>query len=84
VQDQTQPTVQIACPLISYQTIYLIQITWKQCGVSLRYSKITERVKVNEHTFCKLQISAIVFAVSAARFRSDEYMAAGLASLDSR
>jgi hypothetical protein len=39
---------------------------------------------VNEHTSGKLQIFAIVLAVSAARFRSDEYMAAGLASLDNR
>jgi hypothetical protein len=46
--------------------------------------KNNRKGQMNEHTFCKLQISAIVFAVSAARFRSDEYMAAGLASLDSR
>jgi hypothetical protein len=36
------------------------------------------------YTFGKLQILAIVSAVSAARFRSEEYMAAALTSLDNR
>jgi hypothetical protein len=40
--------------------------------------------KKNALTFDTSQSFAMVSAVSAARFKSEEYMAAGLASFDSR
>lgn len=41
-------------------------------------------ISTKPHTLDTSQAAAIVCAVSAARFRSEEYTAAGLASLDSR
>jgi hypothetical protein len=43
-----------------------------------------KKKKKNALTFDTSQSFAMVSAVSAARFKSEEYMAAGLASLDSR
>ena len=64
-----------------------MQSLHKLHGSNMLYARdiwITERVNVNERTFGKLQNFAIVLAVSGVRFNSDEYMAAGLASLDSQ
>jgi hypothetical protein len=50
----------------------------------LSHGRKKERKKQNALTLDTSQTFAIISAVSEARFKSEEYMAAGLASLDRR
>ena len=45
---------------------------------------VSKKKEQNALTFVTPQTFAIISAVSAARFKSEEYMAVGLASFDSR